>query len=155
MSRLGDLHQDLGADSEALNYLHEALEIGIETKDVQIIWETHAGLGSCYEKQGLLSEATTHYVNAIAVYDSVRNSLDIESLGNSFLEDKSEAYPSIVQLLAHAGKYEDAFAYAEKYKAKTMLDILSQGRNLFSELLSDTLKAQFRPCDRMSNRVGV
>ena len=144
LRNLGTLNQDLGNDSAAVNYLYEALEIGIETKDVQIIWETQAGLGSCYEKQGDLQRAITHYANAIAIYDSVRNSLDIESLRNNYLEDKYEAYPSIVQLLAHSGKYKDAFIYAEKYKAKTMLGILSQGRNLFSELLSDTLKAQLQ-----------
>lgn len=144
LRNLGTLNQNLGADSEALNYLHQALEIGIETKDVQIIWEAQAGLGSCYEKQGKSQEAITHYINAIAVYDSVRNSLDIESLRNNFLEDKYEAYPSIIQLLAESGKFSDAFTYAEQYKAKTILDILSQGRNLFSELLSDTLKAQLQ-----------
>jgi len=144
LRNLGTLNQDLGNASEAIAYLHQALVIGLETQDVQIIWESEAGLGSCYEKQGYLQEAITHYVNAIAVYDSVRNSLDIESLRNSFLEDKYEAYPSIVQLLAQSGKYKDAFIYAEKYKAKTMLDVLSQGRNLFSELLSDTLKAELQ-----------
>ena len=144
LRNLGTLNQDLGNDSVAIDYLFQAREIGIETKDVQVIWESQAGLGLCYEKQGNLQEAITHYMNAIAVYDSVRKGLDIESLRNNFLEDKYEAYPSIVQLLAEDGKFSDAFAYAEKYKAKTILDIVSQRQDVFSELLSDTLQARLQ-----------
>ena len=144
LRNLGTLNQDLGNASEAVAYLHQALVIGLETQDVQIIWESEAGLGSCYEKQGNSELAITHYREAIALYDSVRSSLNIESLQNSFLDDKYEAYPSIVQLLARQGELKEAFAYAEKYKAKNLLDILSQGRNLFNALLSDTLNVQLK-----------
>lgn len=144
LRNLGTLNQDLGNASEAIAYLHQALVIGLETQDVQIIWESEAGLGSCYEKQGNNELAIIHYRKAIALYDSVRSNLNIEPLQNSFLDDKYEAYPSIVQLLARKGELKEAFAYAEKYKAKNLLDVLSQGRNLFNALLSDTLSLQLQ-----------
>jgi CHAT domain-containing protein/Tfp pilus assembly protein PilF len=144
LRNLGSLNEDLGNHSKAIQYLLQALKIGFEIQAVQIIWESQAGLGSSYEKQGDLQQAITHYARAIAVYDSVRERLDIESLGNNFLEDKYEAYPSIVQLLAQNGKPKEAFTYAEKYKAKILLDILSQRQDLLSGLLSDTLKAQLQ-----------
>jgi CHAT domain-containing protein/Tfp pilus assembly protein PilF len=142
LKSLGNLHIDLGEYPKAADYLADALEIGISTQDAQVIWESQAGLGSCYAKQGNLQEAITHYANAISLYDSVRQNLDIESLGNNFLEDKYEAYPSIVELLAENGKVQDAFTYANKYKAKALLDILFQGQNFLSELLSDTIRTQ-------------
>ncbi|MCH7674493.1 CHAT domain-containing protein [candidate division KSB1 bacterium] len=144
LRNFGTLNQDLGKDAEAIDYLRRALAIGVETRDVQIIWESQAGLGSCYEQQNKPDLAIKHYKHAIALYDSVRNSLDIESLQTSFLEDKYEAYPSIIQLLARSGKLEAAFAYAEKYKAKSLLDLLSKGRNLFNPLLSDSLRVELQ-----------
>ncbi|MCH8955142.1 CHAT domain-containing protein [candidate division KSB1 bacterium] len=144
LRNFGTLNQDLGKDAEAIDYLRRALAIGMETRDVQIIWESQAGLGSCYEQQNQPDLAIKHYKHAIALYDSVRNSLDIESLQTSFLEDKYEAYPSIIQLLARSGKLEAAFAYAEKYKAKTLLDLLAKGRNLFNPLLSDSLRVELQ-----------
>ncbi|MFQ6113778.1 MAG: CHAT domain-containing protein [bacterium] len=141
---LGSLNQDLGHYAEAINYYRQALEIGKAIQNTQIIWESQAGLGVSFEKQGNSQQAIHHYAKAIALYDSVRQSLDIESLGNNFLEDKYQAYPSIVQLLALNGKNKEALTYAEKYKAKAILDILSQGQSLFSELLSDTLQAQLK-----------
>jgi len=144
LRNFGTLNQDLGKDAEAIDYLRRALAIGMETRDVQIIWESQAGLGSCYEQQNQPDLAIKHYKHAIALYDSVRNSLDIESLQTSFLEDKYEAYPSIIQLLARSGKLEAAFAYAEKYKAKSLLDLLTKGRNLFNPLLSDSLRVELQ-----------
>ncbi len=142
LKSLGNLHMDLGKFHEASIYLRKALAIGESTQDIQIIWESQAGLGSCFAKQGILQQAITYYANAISIYDSVRSNLNIESLGNNFLEDKYEAYPSIVQLLAKSGKYNEAFVYVNKYKAKAILDVLFQGQNYLNELLSENIRIQ-------------
>jgi len=152
LRNLGSLNQDLSNDSKAIEFLQSALAIGLETKDAQIIWESHAALGSSFERQSKPQSAIVYYKNAIAVYDSVMNSLDIESVQNNFLEDKYEAYPSIIQLLAREGELREAFAYAEKYKAKSLLELLSKGQNLFSQLLSDTLKAELQEILSLSEK---
>ncbi|MFQ5675080.1 MAG: CHAT domain-containing protein, partial [bacterium] len=143
LRNIGGLYQQLGENALALDNLFQALKIGIATKDIQVQWETEAALGSAYRKQGNREAAIRHYSNAIATYDSVRNNLDIESLKNNFLEDKYQAFPSIVQLLAQQGDIEEAFTFAEKYKAKNLLDILSQG-NIFKDLLADTLQLELQ-----------
>ncbi len=144
LRNLGTLYQDLGRDALAIEHLERALAIGVATGDVQIIWESQAALGTYYEQQHQPNRAIAHYQKAIALYDSVRNRLDIEALQTSFLEDKYQAYPSLVRLLARSGDVAAAFAYAEKYKAKTLLDLLSQGRNLFNPMLADSLTAKLR-----------
>lgn len=141
---LGTLYQIMGRDSLAIRNLNRALEIGLATNDTQVLWETEAALGSCYQEQGKPNAAVQHYSRAVAIYDSVRSTLDIESLSNNFLEDKYGAYPSLVQLLGESGDYVRAFEYAEKYKAKALLDIVSQGRNVMSILQVDTLQTQLR-----------
>ena len=142
LKSLGKLHMDLGKFHDASKYLKEALAIGESIQDVQTIWESQAGLGSCFAKQGNIQQAITYYANAISIYDSVRSNLNIESLGNNFLEDKYEAYPAIVQLLAQNGKYDEAFVYVNKYKAKAVLDVLFQGQNYLSELLPENIRIQ-------------
>lgn len=144
LRNLGSLYLDLNDIPKAIRELNKAHAIGQETKDLQIIWETEAGLGACYEKRGAYAAAIKHFANAIAIYDSVRNNLDIESLRDNFLEDKYLAYPSIVSLLCNYGQAAEALRYAEKYKAKTMLDIMSQGKELFRDLLPDSLKTRLR-----------
>ena len=139
---LGSLSRDRGNYADAIAYFERELAIGEQTGEVQAIWEAEAGLGSTYEKKGELVSAIAHYAEAIARYDAVRESLAIESMGSSFLEDKYEAYPSIVQLLAGQGELEEAFAYAEKYKAKGFLDILARGQTLFETQLPEALRLE-------------
>ena len=139
---LGSLSRDRGDYVEAIAYFDRELAIGEQTGEVQAIWEAEAGLGSIYERQGEVESAIAHYAAAIARYDAVRESLAIESMGSSFLEDKYEAYPSIVQLLASQGAFEEAFAYAEKYKAKGFLDILARGQTLFETHLPEAIRLE-------------
>jgi CHAT domain-containing protein/Tfp pilus assembly protein PilF len=142
LGSLGDLKRELGDFDEAIRYFERELLIGEQTGEVQAIWEAQAGLGATYETLGDADNAMAHYAEAIAHYDAVRADLAIESLGASFLEDKHEAYPSMVQLLAAQGAYEEAFAYAEKFKAKGFLDILTRGRTLFETQLPEGLRLE-------------
>ena len=139
---LGGLSRDRGDYIEAIAYFERALAIGEQTGEVQAIWEAQAGLGSTYERQGEVARAIAHYAEAIAQYDAVRESLAIESMGSSFLEDKYQAYPSIVQLLAGRGELDETFAYAEKYKAKGFLDILARGQTLFETHLPEAIRLE-------------
>lgn len=142
LARLGDQYYETGNLKNATEYFLQALKLSRETRDMQTSWEAHSGLGASYQKCGKEKLALYHYGKAIAIFDSVRNNLDIESLAGGFLEDRYEVYPSIIQLLAQENKSEEAFDYAEKYKAKNLLRILTKGQLLFSDILPDSIRFQ-------------
>ncbi|GAB4365718.1 MAG: hypothetical protein Kow0042_05110 [Calditrichia bacterium] len=144
LRNLGSVKQELGRYEEAIPYHQRALAIGREWNDKQIVWEAYSGLGTCYNQLGNRKEAIRHLNQAIAIFDSIRQDLDIQSLNESFLQDKYEVYPLLLQLLAAEGDFEEAFTVAEKYKAKILLQILSQGQFLFTELLPDSIIIQMR-----------
>jgi CHAT domain-containing protein/Tfp pilus assembly protein PilF len=140
---LGEVSQELEDHLEAIQHYQQALKIGQEIEEVQLIWESEAGLGFNFAKLGRQTEAVRHYSNAVALYDSVREDLDIESLGSSFLvEDQYEAHPPVVQLMAQRGEHRHAFVYAEKYKSKRLLDMLAQGQSLANTMLPDSARLQ-------------
>lgn len=138
--RMGDVYFQTGQYRPALQRYQKALRLGKRIDDAQIIWESRAGLGASYEKLGQIEPAIENYRLAIASYDSIRQNLDIETLTQSFLDDKYQVYPSLVHLLAKSQQYAEAFRYAELYKAKNLLQILSKGQVIFNELLPDTVK---------------
>jgi CHAT domain-containing protein/lipopolysaccharide biosynthesis regulator YciM len=138
----GNLMIGLQKYEDAIRYHQLALAIGKEIKDIQIMWESYAGLGACYEQLQENQSAIIGYKKAIALYDSVRMNLDLASLGTSFLEDKFEAYPSIIQLLAHDGNFAEAFSYAEKYKAKLLTNIVAQGQAHIEQTVPDSVRQQ-------------
>ena len=139
---LGSLHLETGDYEKAINYHNLALEIGKKTEDLQIIWEAQAGLGSDYRKSEKIEEAIFHYSKAIALYDSIRANLDIGMLISNFLDDKYEAFPSLIQMFAGQKKYDQAFFYAEKYKSKILLDILAEGQIYIENLLPDSVRSE-------------
>ncbi len=140
LTNIADLNYKMDKYQLATEYYRRSLELGEAIQDAQIVWESHSGLGACYQKQNDLQNAIAHYQKAIANFDSIRQNLDIETLTRSFLQDKYEVYPSIIQLFAKNQEVEKAFSYAEKYKAKTLLNILSKGQFLFSEMLPDSVR---------------
>ncbi len=139
---LGYINVSLGRDADAITYCSQALNIAAKNQDIQTIWEAQIGLGDAYRNQNDRQKAVSHYAKAIAIYDTVRANLGIESLGSGFLEYNVEVYPPIIQLLAEDGKFAEAFAYAEKYKAQTLLRILSSAQFQLEGLLPDSLRIQ-------------
>ena len=137
---LASLIRNRGDYDDAAILFRRVLSIGEQTGEARAIWEAQAGLGSTYEKQGKVDKAIEHYAAAVALYDEIREGLAIESFGHSFLEDKDEAYLSIVHLLASRGDLEEAFLYAEKFKAKGFLDILARGQPLFETHLPEDVR---------------
>ena len=140
LTKLGDLYFRLKDYEKSNDYHLKSLAIGKEIHHAQIIWEANTGLGAVYQASGEAQKAIDYYAAAISVYDSVRKNLNIESLATGFLEDRYEVYPSIIQLLAQEQKYEKSFDFVEKYKAKTLLNILAKGQFLISELLPDSIR---------------
>ncbi len=139
---LGITYRKLGRYETAGNYLRQSLKIGTELQDARLIWTALTDLGSNFKHQENKQRAIHYYSRAIALYDSIRTDLRIESLASTFLENKYQAYPSIVELVAECGKYSEAFTYTEKCKAKVLLDILAKGQVKLEGLLPDSLRSR-------------
>ncbi len=140
LTKIADLNYELGHYKQALSGYQQALRVGSTIDASQLIWEAHAGLGACFEKLNNTEKAISNYQHAIANYDSVRQNLDVESLTSSFLNDKYQVYPSLIQLLAARQQFAMAFDYLERYKAKNMLQILAGGRFLLENALPDSVR---------------
>jgi len=139
---LGFINQVLGHNAEAIDYHQQAFNLATEIQDAQTIWEACTGLGEAYQNLNDPQQAISHYTKAVAFYDSIRANMGIESLGSGFLEYNVEVYSPLIQLLAEDGKVNEAFAYAEKYKAQTLLNILSSAQFQLEGLLPDSLHFQ-------------
>lgn len=140
LKKLGDLYFKLEDNDQSFSQYSKALDIGSRIEHAQIIWEAHTGLGALFQKTNDIQKAIYHFSKAVAIYDSIRVNLNIESLIGGFLEDKYEVYPSIIKLLAQQRRYHEAFQYTEQYKARTLLKIMAKGRFLISELLPDSIR---------------
>src|SRR5262249_23061553 len=61
-----------------------------------------------------------------------------ESERENYFEDKLEAYNRMIDLLVAGGRTEEAFDYAERAKARTLLDVFKNGRLELANVMTET-----------------
>jgi CHAT domain-containing protein/tetratricopeptide (TPR) repeat protein len=145
---LGNLHilqKDFG---RAAAEYGQALSIGRKLAMPVIVIDAYTGLGSVAEKRGRFRQALRFYRNAIAEIENFRGLMDTEEFRISVMEREFGIVERILRLLwilhrenPKQGYDRESFDYAERIKARTFLDILSQA-NIFQNM--DDIPGEFR-----------
>lgn len=132
---LGLLRLKLKQYPQAIISHQKALVIAEEIRASQHIWEAKFGLARACEQQGNFTEALTQYTQAINTVETVRGQIPLEEQKAGFLESKLEIYNKLIHLLFAMNQKEPdkrfdakAFHYAERAKARALLDILSEAK---------------------------
>lgn len=151
-NELGMLYQKIGNYATAFELHKKALTIGELLNASEILWESKFGLGSAYEKQGKLTDALNYYKQSVEVIESVRGSLLLEEHKSTFMENKIKVYEKLIHLqyLLHPQQYNkgfdrESFQYAERAKAKALLDLLAEAKiNITTGIDSTLVKGRNR-----------
>ncbi len=80
-------------------------------------------------QQGEAERGMQMLVQAIDVIESMRTNIDSETARIGFAGDKQAVYAALVSHLMKTGRHEQAFAYAERAKARALVDLLAQKMN--------------------------
>ncbi len=70
-------------------------------------------------------EAAGYFKRAIEVIEAQRSSINIERFKIGFVGDKQEIYQQLIAVLGEQGKDAEAFNYAERAKARALVDMLA------------------------------
>jgi CHAT domain-containing protein len=92
---------------------------------------------------GDVSQGEAELAEAISTVESLR--LDVaggEFERQGYFADKLEPYHRLVSLLADSGRTSDSLAYAERAKARVIVDVFSTGRARVESVMSDEERAQ-------------
>jgi len=134
---LGSVYFELNDFFQSEEHHKRALEIGQEIHLPIITWDAYLGLGMVNEQQGQLEESLRMYTLAVQEIEDVRRQLQSEETKSSYMESYIITYERIVHILyALHQQYPlrgydiQAFEYAERSKARTLLDILHEGQAL-------------------------
>jgi len=94
-----------------------------------VVADTLATLGTIYQASGQSARARATFEESISISDEIRSQLGSgEQQTQRFFEDKVSPYYGIVDVLASQGDAKMALAYAEKARARVLVDILKSGR---------------------------
>jgi CHAT domain-containing protein/tetratricopeptide (TPR) repeat protein len=129
LNSLGRLYQDQGRYAEMLDVSRRAAKLAEENNAREELWSAQARIGSAFRALGQPVEARQSFLAAISTIESLRH--DVAGGGQqqqSFLENKLSPWLGMIAVLVSQKEYAEALTFAEKSKARVLLDTLQAGR---------------------------
>jgi CHAT domain-containing protein len=117
----------LADNSLAKQYCLAALKDLSAFDSPTLLYQAEFLLGEVERATGNEDAAYESYCRARAAVERLRSSLRGEELKIAFFENKLEVYESLVDIcLRRQNSFEEAFAYIEQAKSRTLIDLLNQ-----------------------------
>ncbi|MBI3744535.1 MAG: CHAT domain-containing protein, partial [Chloroflexi bacterium] len=123
----GHSHRELGELTQAETEFKNALTAGQTMNLPWLLFESHYALGQTYHA-GRKRDARRHYAEAIEALERTRVSLRPEEMKAAFVRNKQGVYGDMVSLCLDDDTeegLEDAFAFIERSKSQSLLDMLA------------------------------
>lgn len=92
-------------------------------KSIHYIAYYHLGHIALHEKKP--EQAIKYFKYAIDIIESERSTINTEAARIGFVGDKQAVYKDLVASLIKSGSYAEAFEYAERAKARALIDLLA------------------------------
>ena len=104
----------------------ELLDINDFSKVGEIYYVALHDMGKIQRDKGNLQQAVNYFSQAIDVIESQRATLNTEASKIGFVGDKQTVYLDMVALLITLKHYDQALLYAERAKARALVDLLAE-----------------------------
>ncbi|RLG19771.1 hypothetical protein DRN74_06395, partial [Candidatus Micrarchaeota archaeon] len=122
----------LGDHRRAIEYYQECLQIvqgfateeGYLTGASETLWRLHYGLGSSYQAVGELLQAVQEWKRAVEAIEWMRGRLARAEFKAGFMGNKHFVYRELVLTLVELGAPDEGVFYAERAKARTLVDMM-------------------------------
>lgn len=129
LSDIGDVYVKQGKHTLAFEFYQKGLTMAEAIGDYETVFRCYVGIGDIYKSQKELEKAITAYQKAISIVEEARWKVaGRASERQRFFEARIRPYYSTVELLIERGKFADSFYFAERAKARTLLDIMRLGK---------------------------
>jgi CHAT domain-containing protein/Tfp pilus assembly protein PilF len=134
---IGVLHHLQGDYQQTLQFSNRAIDIATRLVNPDQLWRGYELAGRAHTSLKQFDEAEKDLTNAINIIEKMRYLVGGGELERQrFFEDKISAYISTVELAFNRNRPVDALTYSELAKARTLLDVLRNGRIPINKAMS-------------------
>lgn len=145
LNMIGLAYETQGAHEKALESVSRAAALARQINYSQGIWHSRAVAGRAHRALNQVGEARLAFDEAIRTIESMR----AQAAGNEqqrqyFFADKISPYGEMVALLVAQNRPAEALMYAERAKARVLLDVLGTGRSNITKAMTPGEQAQER-----------
>lgn len=120
----------LGRSAEARAMLDTLLAMPEIRAMGNLYWVALYERGLIALAEGKRADGISLLTQSVAAIEAVRNSISVEAAKIGFAGDKQAVYGALVSALAEAGEWQQAFLFAERAKARALVDLLAERRDL-------------------------
>ena len=131
------LYRDQGKYNEMLEVSRVAARMAEEINAPEDLWKAQERTGRALSALGQPVQARKSFLDAIATIELLRH--QVAGGGQqqqSFLEDKLSPWLGVIDLLVSQSQHGEALTFAERSKARVLLDVLQAGRTTLHKSLS-------------------
>ncbi|QXE87034.1 CHAT domain-containing protein [Geomonas nitrogeniifigens] len=125
---LGDARARSNMNAPAAESYTKALELADAMLLREVRWRALLGLARLKEQGGDREGAVASYRQALETVEGLRAEIRLDQLKDGFLADKMDVYQGLVGLLVDLKRHDEAFAVAERSRARNLIDILGRQR---------------------------
>jgi CHAT domain-containing protein/Tol biopolymer transport system component len=124
----GDAEAALKDGAAAAASYRRALEAADRMLLREVRWRALFGIARLQQGAGDTAAAVESYGQAIDTVEGLRAEIRLDQLKDGFLANKMELYAGMVGLLVDLNRGDEAFAVAERSRARNLIDILGRQR---------------------------
>jgi CHAT domain-containing protein/tetratricopeptide (TPR) repeat protein len=129
LNSLGNIYRKQGKAIQALESANKAVAIARQTGEAETFWKASTTMGQAYRAVNQLDRAGLAFAEAIATIEDLRTQVaGTEQQQQQFFESKISPYYEMIDLLIGQSNWQEALAFAERSKGRTLLDVLSNGK---------------------------
>jgi CHAT domain-containing protein/tetratricopeptide (TPR) repeat protein len=129
LTNIGETHYLQGNCAEALQFAERAADLAKQVGRREVLLEAYTTAGRAYFTINQLSQSRLALDQAITIIETLRFQVACgEQERQRFFESKISPYHAMVELLIAQNNPGEALRYAERARARVLLDVLSSGR---------------------------
>jgi len=148
LSHIGVIHYLQGDYQQALELSNRVIDTATRLVSPEILWRGYDLAGRAHTSLKQFDEAEKDLNNSINTIEKMRYLVGGGELARQrFFEDKLPPYTAMVELALSRNRPVDALTYSELAKARTLLDVLRNGRIPINKAMS----AEEQEAERTSN----
>ena len=142
---VGSYHHKQGHYPQALEFAERAADLARQVGDLAILWSARVNAGLAHRALNQSDRGRLAFEDAISVIEAMRAQVaGGEQAQQRFFEDKLSPYHAMVDLLVARNSPTEALIFAERAKARALLDLLHGGRPNIVKAMTDQEQEQER-----------
>jgi CHAT domain-containing protein/tetratricopeptide (TPR) repeat protein len=137
LNNLSLLYQNQGSYAAMLETSRRVARLAEEINAPEVLWSAQEDIGNALRALGQPAEARQSLLAAIATVEALRQ--QVAGGGQqqqSFFENKLSPWHSLLSLLVAQNQFAEALTFAERSKARVLLDVFQAGRPNLRKSLS-------------------